>query len=331
MAKTLNSETNKSGTNTFKDNGITWTGVNSEEYFLGGQEVFNHPEQNDFLSKTQASEYSVDSEESTAEKTVITNTLVSAGTIVSGGVVAGVAVGGVVATTVAVVAAAVSSAISVPTIKKTTYTPGFYVCEYAIDYEYTVDNKLDIYLTGNGKTTKELTIEVLTLNETKNEEGNYSKSLSGSFTGLTDNTYYTVDIKSNNGYGDTTISTTNFSTLDYMEPVDPTDPDEGNTESEYGTIALSSSSVDYSSKTISFGVSITDPNSYLSNIYAVATSSGGGSASSGNITGTSGSIDISGFTKGFYIHLEVYATSSHPLDIENGTTLNKYAEAVLYY
>lgn len=140
------------------------------------------------------------------------------------------------------------------------------------------------------------------------------------FDKLLDNTYYTFEITTDIGYGETNIYKEVFKTKEI--PKDLT----------YGSITSVEHSINYDTSTFTYRLNINDPAQYLSNINVQFLSLFDNKiinsvySSEGNNT-----VDFAPFTKGYTVKMEVSATSTHPSDVANGSTTNVYYEEAIYY
>lgn len=140
------------------------------------------------------------------------------------------------------------------------------------------------------------------------------------FDKLVDNTYYTFEITTDIGYGETNIYKETFKTKEI--PKDLT----------YGSITSAEHSINYDNSTLTYSLNINDPAKYLSNINVQFKSLFDDKIINHiySIEGVN-TVDFAQFNKGYTVKMEVLATSSHPYDVANGTTTNVYYEEAIYY
>ena len=102
-------------------------------------------------------------------------------------------------------------------------------------------------------------------------------------------------------------------------------------------IAFVSSTVDYTTSTLSYSISLTDPSSVLdtTSVYLIAANSDSSITQKGTFTGSltdTQTLSLSSFTKGNFLRLSIWGISSYAKEGDTApSTAQKFVEKALYY
>jgi hypothetical protein len=95
--------------------------------------------------------------------------------------------------------------------------------------------------------------------------------------------------------------------------------------------------VDYTTSTLSYSISVTDPSSVLdtTSVYLIAANSDGSITQKGTFTGSltdTQTLSLSSFTKGDFLRLSIWGISSYAKEGDSALkSQQKFVEKALYY
>jgi hypothetical protein len=293
--------------------------VNSFETSLAprhyGHDNKEDSKDNSSLSSSSSSSASSSGAASTGSAASATAASSSAASSEVGAAVAGGATA-TVGTVILVVVVAVPLLSKAPSLTDFSYEPSSSSCAFVFSAKYAYASSIIATLDSSEASLSQEFL-LLPAKEGESEENLFS----GDFKALSPATNYVITLKtpiSDQGY--LTLKQERFTTL-------AADRD--------GQVSIAASPVDYATASLAFSLTLSDPASYLHDFYFTLEgfdSSGSPKTLQENLPSPyTATVDLSGYKKGYYLHLSVYALSNYAPAENDITQYRLYAETALYY